>query len=385
MGYHHGGGVVRGDGMLGEGDYDATVADLHAAGMGDVAWAVTLERLAGRFGTKSSVIRVMDANFTTVGVASHGYSPAFAEEYYASDIYLADPRTPLILNSRPGQVYFDHLLFDPDEMWRDPRVRAACDPVDLRYSLGVLIRLPNGGSAAVALLSSDREGHASEHAVGMFRRLAPQVAQSCALGQVLEQASESRAAMLAALSRRTDGMVLLDPRGAPTFVNDAAQAVLTAGDGLLLRGNDFVTRRQPETRRIAQLIHCALNGAAGVAAAGGRALVSRPSGRPPYVVTVMATPPMERFLTSKTIGCVVHIQDLGAADLPSREALRDVFGLTDRESDFAIELVRCADLERAAVSAGMAVNTARNHLQSISRKTGVSGQTAVAQLLARLG
>jgi DNA-binding CsgD family transcriptional regulator len=370
--------------MLGESDYDGAIADLQAAGMGDLPWTSALERLAGRFRTKASVIRVSDADFQSISVASYGYEQEFALAYYDSDLHTKDPRSAYIYKVKPGQVYFDHSLYDVDEMWRDPNVRAACDAIDLRYSLGAMIRLPNDARATVALLSSDREGHPSEHAVEMFRRIAPQIAQSCALGQVLEHESASRSAMMAVLSRKADGMILLDPRGAPTFINDAARAMLAADDGLALRDHEFITRRQPETRRIAQLVHRALHGTDGEAAAGGRALISRPSGRPPYTLTVMAAPPVERFLASRSIGCVIHIQDLAVVSLPSREALREVFGLTDREADFAIELVRCGGLERAAAGAGMAANTARNHLQSISRKTGASGQTEVVQLLGRL-
>ena len=92
-----------------------------------------------------------------------------------------------------------------------------------------------------------------------------------------------------------------------------------------------------------------------------------------------------RAALQRWLGDLIEVQDLAVASLPSREALRDVFGLTDREADFAIELVRCGNLERAAARARMAFNTARNHLQNISRKTGASGQTEVALLLGRLG
>ena len=47
------------------------------------------------------------------------------------------------------------------------------------------------------------------------------------------------------------------------------------------------------------------------------------------------------------------------------------------------ELVRCASLA-AAANAGMALNTARNHLQSIFRKCGATSQTEAVQLFSRL-
>ncbi len=61
-----------------------------------------------------------------------------------------------------------------------------------------------------------------------------------------------------------------------------------------------------------------------------------------------------------------------------------VFGLTDREADLAVELARCASLAQAAANCGMAGNTARNHLQSIFRKSGASSQAEAVQLFARI-
>ena len=118
---------------------------------------------------------------------------------------------------------------------------------------------------------------------------------------------------------------------------------------------------------------------------GGRMLVARPSGRRPYVVRVVPVPRTERFLTRTSIACVVHVQDLALAPAPPIEALRVTFGLTQREAELAVELARCAGLECAAASAGMALNTARNHYaRKIFQKTETSNQAEAVQLLSRI-
>ena len=81
---------------------------------------------------------------------------------------------------------------------------------------------------------------------------------------------------------------------------------------------------------------------------------------------------------------MIHLQDLAIERLPSRASLSVLFGLSEREADLAIELVRATSLAHAADRAGMALNTARNHLQSIFRKSGVSSQAEAVQLFSRL-
>ena len=61
-----------------------------------------------------------------------------------------------------------------------------------------------------------------------------------------------------------------------------------------------------------------------------------------------------------------------------------MFGLSEREADLAVELVRCASLADAAAQAGMALNTARNHLQNIFRKSGATNRAEAVQLFSRL-
>ncbi len=168
-------------------------------------------------------------------------------------------------------------------------------------------------------------------------------------------------------------------------MNDAAAAILAAGDGLVFSEGDFVTRRGPETRRLQAMIGDAIASSRGNAdRPGGLMLITRPSGLRPYVLRVMPAPPVERFLSRHDAACVIYLQNLAAASAPSKASLGATFGLTEREADLAIELVRSTNLAQAAQNARMAVNTARNHLQSIFRKTGTTSQAEAVLLFSRL-
>ena len=374
-----------GDEMLRQGDHDRLVSGFYAAAMGDATWQDSLGQVNALFDGTATVLNIFDTERAQISLEIHGRPVDTAVEYYSGEIHANDPRTPHLYNAAPGAIYYDHMLYNVEEMARDRWCQAATDAIGISYSLGVMMRLPNNISAAMAVLTSPSQGHASEAAIEALRRVAPHLEQACALGHVMEAGAATQAALLEAVALKVEGMILLNLSGAATFINDAAQAILLANDGLALTNQGFVTHRPPEARRLQQLVHGALGARHGAGRRpGGRVLVTRPSGKRPYVVSVMPAPPTERFLAGHSIGCVVHLQDLADVALPSRTTLSAVFGLTDREADLAIELVRCAGLEPAAASAGMAYNTARNHLQSIARKTGAQGQAEIVQLLGRL-
>lgn len=371
--------------MLSRNQYDDVVERLYASALGDSPWLDTLRHIAVQFGTSGALIQVHDAAKNVTGFATYPFSEEFSARFYNSELYRNDPRFPCFQKVPPGRIYYDSALYDVAEMERNPHVRASNDALGSRYSLGAVARLPHGATAWLALLATEAEGHASDTAIAAYRRLAPHVEQALSLGLIVQQHAATQAALLDAMASKADGIILLGCSGAPSFMNDSALAILASGDGLAFVEGDFVTRRANETRKLHHLIASVIAPASPCESRpGGELLVTRASGSRPYVLRVMPAPPTERFLSGLGIACVIHLHDLAAIRLPSRPLLVAAFGLSDREADLAVELVRCSNLAGAAAHAGMALNTARNHLQAVFRKSGTASQAEAVQLFSRL-
>lgn len=185
-----------------------------------------------------------------------------------------------------------------------------------------------------------------------------------------------------ALVRRADGVMLLNEFGQLTFFNDIARRVLSQNDGLRLSGNTVVADRPPEHRTLAKLIRdTSLHAQEGSRKTNAWLLVTRPSGSRPYVLRLIAAP--ETWPWSAP-ACIVLVHVLAEQTVPSKDALQEAFGLTLREADLVVELVRRPQLAAASAASRMAVNTARNHLRSIFAKTGTASQAEAVQLLSRL-
>jgi DNA-binding CsgD family transcriptional regulator len=371
--------------MLSRARHDRLVADLYASAFGEKAWPDTLGEFAGSFGTGAGVLHLHGGPGEISESQVHGYSEEFARDFYASGAYFRDPRVALITGVKPGTVYFDSMLFDVEEMSRHPAVRETIDALKVAHQLGVSLRIPGISFAGFAVMPTAREGHPSPAAIAAFRRLAPHIEQAATLGRIWEIGAVTQFSLLESLAGRSEGILLLGSSGALVFANDAADAILSADDGLRCAGGRLKAARSSETATLAHLVADAIAVSVGDGdRPGGRMLVSRPSRRRPYALRILPAPALDRFLTRRSIACIVQVQDLSVARVPSKDALCAVFGLTGREADLALGLIRHTALEAAAAEAQMAVNTARNHLKSIFRKTGTAGQAEVIQLLGRL-
>jgi DNA-binding CsgD family transcriptional regulator len=371
--------------MLSVDQHNEIVARIYASALGQASWQSCMERVATLFGTTASLCQTADSNFRYTRQENYGYSSDFAASFYASEVFAKDPRPPYFRAIIPGNVYYDHCLFDVDEMYRDARVLESCDILGVKYQLGTVVTLPNGNIGTFTLLSNDKEGHATQDAIDAFRRLVPHIEQALSLGHVLEYGAAKEHALLEALAHKADGIIILARNGLPTFLNDAAQKILAEKDGLHLTRDGFSTARAPETRRLQAMIAGALETwNTPTRGPGGQMLVTRISGRRPLVLRVMPSPPGGSMMLGTAAACTIHIHDLAAENLPSRASLHAVFGLSERECDLAIELIRCINLAAAATNAGMALNTARNHLQNIFRKCGIASQAEAIQLFSRI-
>ncbi len=176
--------------------------------------------------------------------------------------------------------------------------------------------------------------------------------------------------------------MLIGKNGEIAFINATARDILRHADGLAFGTGVFVTARLPETRQLQQSVNDMRTAVtSGHGRPNARVLVTRPSGKAPYVVCISPAPATS---TAPSQHCVVHIIDLAAQAALSKEAVCATFGLSGREGDLAVELARGGNLKAAAARAGMALNTARNHIRSVFSKCRVHSQLELSRLLTKV-
>lgn len=202
------------------------------------------------------------------------------------------------------------------------------------------------------------------------------------------------------------GVVLLDAAGRAVAVNRAGQAMIDARDGLRIVQGRLHAEQGAEARRLAHMLEASLSGggrAAGRAGAaqsqsnlqgaslqGSDIRVSRPSGRAPYLLTVL---PLSHEAAGpyggvgggggERIRTAVYIVD-PAIVAPGLEArLGALFGLTPVEARLVADLLTYLTPAESGDRRGVAISTVRSQLRSIFTKTGTTRQSELMNLVNR--
>jgi DNA-binding CsgD family transcriptional regulator len=195
------------------------------------------------------------------------------------------------------------------------------------------------------------------------------------------------------IARMDFGVILLDARMRPIFVNPCAESLAVAGDGLLLNQNEVSATLPTDARKLHDAIAVAIrmntagrdaSEAAMRRQAPMRCYLSRRPPRRPLVVHVLpvdATDLLDGISTATRV--ILLVQEL---DRPARidpMVLVATFDLTRREAALAILLARGMDLDEAATQLGIGIGTARGYLKQILAKTDTHRQAELVSLLLR--
>ena len=237
-----------------------------------------------------------------------------------------------------------------------------------------------------------------EETVRLLQDCAPHLQRAMRLRVRLWARRDGREEETAWSARMIDGLpmgvVLLDAAGRTVAVNRAGQAMIDARDGLRIVQGRLQAEQGGDARRLAHMLEASLSGGGRAAGRAGTAhsllglqgadlRVSRPSGRAPYLLTVLplSHEAAEPYGGGERTRAAVYIVDPAAVAPGLQARLGALFGLTPVEARLVADLL--ADLTPAESGGrrGVAISTVRSQLRSIFTKTGTTRQSELMNLL----
>jgi len=179
------------------------------------------------------------------------------------------------------------------------------------------------------------------------------------------------------------GVILINAVGEVIVCNQHAAEIVRQADGLSLNKSRLCAAARGEAEILDRLIANAVADDDNVASSV--AIVHRPSLRQPFVLIVsrLTTTTAEADDPSRP-RVVVLVKDPSDADSANAELLIALFGLTRRESEVALAVVAGHGLRAAAQQLGIAVTTARTHLQHVFEKTHTQRQSELISLVLQI-
>jgi len=215
-----------------------------------------------------------------------------------------------------------------------------------------------------------------------LKRMGPHLGRAARLRLRLEQRTRPPAWTVDLLDALPWGVILLDAALRPVLVNREAERILQQGDGLRLDRRGLFADHLDESQRLRSALDQATARCNGHAGAGADLQVTRPSGAPALLLTVV---PLGRLVLDRvgasSLRAAVHIVDPANRPVPAAARLRIFFGLTPAEAALASALAAGKTLQEHADEARLTCETARWRLKQVLAKTDTHRQPELVRLL----
>jgi DNA-binding CsgD family transcriptional regulator/PAS domain-containing protein len=282
-----------------------------------------------------------------------------------------------------GEPFADrHIGFD-EEMANHPCSVQFFDKHGLGFIGGVAVSPdPHVGVALSVQRNSRAKPQFSDAELEDLRRISRHIEKSLRLSVRLLNAEVANLGLGEALSRIGIGVFVLDSLGCVIFSNPAAQRLL--GDTLYLSQGRLRISSTGKSAGLDDAIAHAIRAAPLDLSADAKPILIQSGDRrlAIYLLPVFQPAIAEQFLTHTSAFVLVIEQKL---DEPADPAIvRDLFGLTLGEARIAALIGAGLPPRDAAARLGIAEDTARTVLKRVFAKVGVSRQSELTAMLAKM-
>jgi DNA-binding CsgD family transcriptional regulator/PAS domain-containing protein len=282
-------------------------------------------------------------------------------------------------------VITDRDVVSPTEMETDPFYSDLLRRHGLKYFAAAIVSPDPRIEVALSVQRARGKVEYSEDELNVLERLAPHVERSLRLSIRLMDAQSIQAGLATALARIGIGVFALDSLGRIVFSNAASEALL--GDGLNIMHDRLVLANPQTSADAVAAIRQALDGRPETIVWDAKpVLVHRQPPKRPLVLHVLPLPASKnsenQFLVSAR--AIILLSDPVASGVADPALIRDVLGVTLGEARVASLIGSGISPKEAAERLGIAEETARSVLKRVFSKAGVSRQSELAALIARL-
>lgn len=275
-------------------------------------------------------------------------------------------------------------LVPPDELDRSEFYNDYLRHIDIRGAYSVMFGGERGSYPRVHL-SVYRPNDSKPFGTGtgeLIKTLTPHLHRALDLGFRFAGLHSRARGKLEALNHLGFAVAGLDQDGSIAFMNQRAERILTANDGLTIRHQYIIAANHDDNEAFWKLIRNTIGARSKNARSpGGAATVRRPSGARGYAVTVAPGAGAPGGAGVPAAWALVFIVDPALQhELPAERIARR-FGLTAAEAQLAAALAAGNSLGEYAEAAGLSMHTVRGTLKHVFAKTDTRRQAELVRLL----
>ena len=239
-------------------------------------------------------------------------------------------------------------------------------------------------SSGLGLSRSSQLGDFDPETLGLIESLVPHLRRAVALNRTL---STFHAQRFTTTSAMNIAAISLDERGLIIAVSGSAEELLRKQDGLISHGRQLSASDPSQNARLQSLIAAAVTAPSGKGwrpsrpmPYGGSMAIARRDGKHSLQLAIFPFHSSELLLEDRPCA-IVFLVDPENKTTATAEALQSLYELTPAESRLAELLLAGHNLADCAEQLGNTIETTRDRLKTVMRKTNVSRQSELIRLL----
>jgi DNA-binding CsgD family transcriptional regulator len=351
------------------------VAQIYDAALDVDRWEDALATLAGLFqGPKAQISYYASPQDASPFFKFWGFSEG--EIARTLTLYrqfaLVDPRWP----PRMFKAYHCRQIVSDESLRSSELYRQALAPARVEYSLYFGLEFPDEGLCGMGIMRGPDQGAFTAEDCDDFGRFIPHVSRAVGVHEALRRARGTIEAAQALIDGVPLGMVVLQDDKI-VLANSAARALLDRGEPLRSSAGRLLASTSSAEARFRQVMREALGSRD---QANGAPLLTG-GGEKVWVVARRLQPSTAGLLGAREGAIALYISDPHRPLETSREVLRRLFGLTDREATVLHTLLQGHDTRAIAGRLAIGTETVKTHLRHVMQSVGVRRQTELIKLV----
>ena len=365
-------------------DLDPIVAAIYEAAVDQDRWQEALDKLCDGMGAVGAhfyywnkIDKRADLSKISTNV-SHEHEALYVDHYA-----LTDPRRDIVDKLPVGRFMCCHEQLDEDFVRQSPLYQELLIPIGFGFTVaGCFEDTPeHAGYIGLHRARSDRPWLAHERQA--MTPISFHLRKAFRIHRRISRIDWKQRSWREAIDGLPFGMLLLDAAGRAHDLNQAAEAIVRAADGLQSVGNSLTAEVTAEAGALADLIARAADPCLPQQRRrGGAMAISRGSGRAAYTVLVSPLPADQPLAVtgSKPLALAVVI-DPDRRSTHLGRLLMAIYQLTPAEAIMVNALVSGRSLNDYAAEAKISKETARWRVKQVFSKTGTRRQHELTALV----
>lgn len=364
--------------------YSELLSTLYVAPLDETQWQLFLTQLC-EF-THSTVAMFLRSD-STLGnrMLASGGMPIATEADHTYDMahsFTDQLREAFLRNPRIGVIEGEDLL--AHGQWVKPGAsRTVAPPFGIEHMTCVLLSISSGAHDLISLWRGPERPVLEQEYKELLTMLVPHLQNALKIRQTVAVAEDRARNAEAMLDVTAAASILLDEAGRILHMNEEAQQIALAQDGLCVRGGQIMpTDRSRRAEFGALVAACSAADLGHPVHSGGALALSRSSHDRP--LQLLITPVRLTGEQHSAVRVLVLITDPDRAVNFPDTVLRQIYGLTPAETEIANALLTGCSLEEIAQQRKVSVATVRSQMKALMSKTDTQRQGDLVRLLSTL-